>query len=189
MNLFRITEKKLQDNLDKLIINIKNFLKKNKCVNCDMYNLGCNSQDIETAEFILNGLQKNNLIQEGYLYFDKKSLENRDQSICKIFICSGESMYPEINQGDIILIKSFKEYNVGDICLFFDTKYKDRKIHKIIGEDNAFIYFKGNNTKNQIEKVRDNEIIGKVCLIIKPNKNKEIYNFLIKYMCENGKNL
>src|SRR5699024_6401419 len=62
----------------------------------------------------------------------------------QILIVSSNSMKPEFQKNDIIIIKEEKEYNIGDIVTFID-KEGNLVTHRIIEKyENAF-YTKGDN--------------------------------------------
>lgn len=85
----------------------------------------------------------------------------------QILIVSSNSMKPEFQKNDIIIIKEEKEYNIGDIVTFID-KEGNLVTHRIIEKyENAF-YTKGdnNNTKDE-SKISYSEISGKVIFTIK----------------------
>lgn len=85
----------------------------------------------------------------------------------QILIVSSNSMKPEFQKNDIIIIKEEKEYNIGDIVTFID-KEGNLVTHRIIEKyENAF-YTKGdnNNTKDE-PKISYSEISGKVIFTIK----------------------
>ena len=78
-----------------------------------------------------------------------------------IFKVVSGSMSPEIMEGDVIITKKCKSYEVGDIITFFnDEEIITHRINAIIGED---YYTKGdsNNTVD-LETIKTDQIYGKV---------------------------
>lgn len=94
-------------------------------------------------------------------------------------IVSG-SMYPEITEGEKIIIKKCKDYKVGDIITF--KSHNEIITHRIHSIDNGYYYTKGdyNNTMD-LEPIEYNQIYGKVLFhfdfkipYIKPTSSKYI---------------
>ena len=101
-----------------------------------------------------------------YSKFFSKNINIKPFGI-QILIVSSNSMKPEFQKNDIIIIKEEKEYNIGDIVTFID-KEGNLVTHRIIEKyENAF-YTKGdnNNTKDE-SKISYSEISGKVIFTIK----------------------
>ena len=71
------------------------------------------------------------------------------------------SMSPEINEGDIIIIKKYKNYEVGDIITFSSNdEIITHRIYSII-DDYYFTKGDANNTID-LEPIEFNQIYGKV---------------------------
>ncbi|OGI07960.1 MAG: signal peptidase I [Candidatus Margulisbacteria bacterium GWF2_35_9] len=72
----------------------------------------------------------------------------------------GNSMFPVLKDGDKVLIKKAKEYEVGSVIVF---KYNDEGllIHRILEIKDGKYYCKGDNCY-RLEEVGKNDIIGKV---------------------------
>ena len=85
----------------------------------------------------------------------------------QILKISSNSMIPEFDKNDIIIIKKQKKYKKGDIITYVD---KDGNLitHRIIEECENGFYTKGdiNNTKDE-EKVIYSQIAGKVIVTLK----------------------
>ena len=85
----------------------------------------------------------------------------------QILKISSNSMIPEFDKNDIIIIKKQKKYKKGDIITYVD---KDGNLitHRIIEECENGFYTKGdnNNTKDE-EKVIYSQIAGKVIITLK----------------------
>ena len=85
----------------------------------------------------------------------------------QILKISSNSMIPEFDKNDIIIIKKKKKYKKGDIITYVD---KDGNLitHRIIEECENGFYTKGdnNNTKDE-EKVIYSQIAGKVIVTLK----------------------
>lgn len=110
------------------------------------------------------------------LYF---GLSNRDLVINffdmgTLLICSG-SMEPELEIGDIIIIKKYDNYEVGDIVTYLD----DDNIlvtHRIIEKtENGFV-LKGDNNNT-----KDKEIVNKDIIAGKVICNSKILRFIYNY--------
>lgn len=110
------------------------------------------------------------------LYF---GLSNRDLVINffdmgTLLICSG-SMEPELEIGDIIIIKKYDNYEVGDIVTYLD----DDNIlvtHRIIEKtENGFV-LKGDNNNT-----KDKEIVNKDIIAGKVICNSKILRFIYTY--------
>lgn len=110
------------------------------------------------------------------LYF---GLSNRDLVINffdmgTLLICSG-SMEPELEIGDIIIIKKYDNYEIGDIVTYLD----DDNIlvtHRIIEKtENGFV-LKGDNNNT-----KDKEIVNKDIIAGKVICNSKILRFIYTY--------
>ena len=84
----------------------------------------------------------------------------------KILYVQTGSMSPTVEPGDIIIIKSSKRYNIGEIITYEEEG--QLITHRIIEELENGYYTKGdaNNAKDDIV-VQENQIKGKVIKIIK----------------------
>ena len=80
----------------------------------------------------------------------------------RILIVSSGSMSPELSLGDIIIIKEYSDYNVGDIVTYnVDNQYL--VTHRIIEKNGEQFVTKGdNNNTEDKELVKKNNIEGKV---------------------------
>ena len=97
---------------------------------------------------------------------------------CKIVSVYGPSMLPTIKDGDVVIYMSSPNYNVGDIISFKRITGK-KVVHRIVEKtkrkhDDTYLYItQGDNKKTNktrdIIKVRDEDINGKVCIIIPTN--------------------
>lgn len=98
-------------------------------------------------------------------FFSQKSIINPFG--IQILIVESNSMFPEFEKGNIIIIKEEKEYNIGDIITFLDdtgTLVTHRIIEKY--EDGFFTKGDNNNTRDK-EKVTIPKISGKVIYVFK----------------------
>lgn len=98
-------------------------------------------------------------------FFSQKSIINPFG--IQILIVESNSMFPEFEKGNIIIIKEEKEYNIGDIITFLDdtgTLVTHRIIEKY--EDGFFTKGDNNNTQDK-EKVTIPKISGKVIYVFK----------------------
>lgn len=83
-----------------------------------------------------------------------------------LFIVRSGSMNPELKIGDVIIVKKYNQYRIGDIITF---KEKDNYItHRIINVINNKYVTKGdfNNTED-LELVKNDNVIGKVIYVSK----------------------
>lgn len=80
-----------------------------------------------------------------------------------IKIAKGDSMQPNICSNDILVIKKFDNYNIGDIIEF---EYKGLNItHRITAktiDNNQVVYYTLGDNNNKFEVVYHNNIKGKV---------------------------
>lgn len=85
------------------------------------------------------------------------------------------SMEPEINAGELIIIKEFDEYEIGDIVTFID---KDNFLvtHRIICLNEEKMITKGDNNNLLDEEVSLNNIKGKVII------HSKILGFFVIYI-------
>lgn len=76
------------------------------------------------------------------------------------------SMSPEFNKGDIIVIKKQKDYEIGEI-ITYQTNEKDYVTHRVIEKyEDGFITKGDNNNVEDKEKIKIEQIKGKVILKI-----------------------
>lgn len=73
-----------------------------------------------------------------------------------------DSMSPEINKGDVIMVVPQDEYEVGDVVAFYDSI--GLLTHRIVSqnEDGSFVTQGDNNDSNDNEALKKEYIIGKV---------------------------
>ena len=111
-------------------------------------------------------------------------------SVTKIFgygflvVVTG-SMEPEIEQEELIVIKEFNEYNVGDIVTYETDGYL--VTHRIVQINNDEIITKGDSNNEEDLKISKNQIVGKViyhskalrkiCYLLFKSNFNIIYNF------------
>ncbi|MCM8830748.1 MAG: S24 family peptidase [Candidatus Omnitrophica bacterium] len=85
-----------------------------------------------------------------------------------LFKLKGSSMYPLIRDESFILVKPTKKIFFGELVVF-----KDREkiiCHRLIFKKNNFFYSKG-DAQIKIEKVKIDNILGKVIMVI-DSKNR-----------------
>lgn len=76
------------------------------------------------------------------------------------------SMSPEFNKGDIIVIKKQKDYEIGEI-ITYQTNEKDYVTHRVIEKyEDGFITKGDNNNVKDEGKIKIEQIKGKVILKI-----------------------
>ena len=69
-------------------------------------------------------------------------------------------MYPNLKDGDFLIVENNKEIQIGDIICFFD---EDRRIvHRVVKIDNDKITTKGDFNKYNDKPITNDKIIGKV---------------------------
>ena len=108
-----------------------------------------------------------------YNYIFKESIKSGNIESIKII---GFSMEPSLNQNDIISVKDFDNYSLGDIILF-DFENEGILVHRIIDIDKSNVFCKGDNAF-RIECISKEQVLGKV---IKVN-NMEIGKCEIEYV-------
>lgn len=73
-----------------------------------------------------------------------------------------DSMKPTFEKGDKIVVKKQKDYEVGDIITYIDND-KNLITHRIIEKYEDGLITKGdNNNTEDKEKVRKNQVLGKI---------------------------
>ncbi len=101
-----------------------------------------------------------------YLNFFSKNININPFGI-QILRISSNSMIPEFEKDDIIIIKKEKEYNIGDIITFVDES-GNFITHRIIEKcENEFCTKGDNNNTKDEEKVTYSQISGKVIVKLK----------------------
>ena len=81
---------------------------------------------------------------------------------------SGNSMYPVISNGDVVIVKSKIKYIPGDIIVFI---YKGSLlVHRLIKIENGRYFCKGDNSF-RLEDIEPSQIIGFVILDSDPHRN------------------
>ena len=176
LNKKTVTEETINRRLMELIDDIKKY--KLKCNNCKSFKEGCKNQDFEAMENIFYELGKINKLNYGTI-LNKALLQNPNLTLAEIFLIHGKSMFPSINEGDLLIISDFEQAKIGDIILCItETNSESLTVHRLIGKDDNFWYVKGDNNGEMIEKVHPNTIVGKINAIIKKEVQPEIYNFL-----------
>ena len=80
----------------------------------------------------------------------------------------GDSMYPVINNGELILCEKKESYRVGDIVVFVYEK-SHILIHRILKIQRQFYFCKGDNSF-RIEYTNIDDILG--CAIVDDDYNK-----------------
>ena len=101
-----------------------------------------------------------------YIKFFSENINIKPFGI-EILKVESNSMAPNFNKEDLIIIKEEKEYEVGDIITFknLDGIYVT---HRIIEKDeNGFITKGDNNNTKDDEKATKEQICGKVVFILK----------------------
>ena len=94
----------------------------------------------------------------------------------KILLVQSGSMFPTINTGDLVVVKSNSKYQKGDIITFL-SKGKINTTHRIIDIQDNQIFTKGDaNQVNDQNFIELNQILGKVFYII-PN-----FGYLITFI-------
>ena len=73
---------------------------------------------------------------------------------------SGTSMFPIIKSGDMLRVKYFQNYDVGDI-LVFTYKGGSLLVHRLLKIDNTIFFCKGDSSF-RMEDINMERIIGKV---------------------------
>lgn len=84
---------------------------------------------------------------------------------------NGKSMMPLLNDGDIGLVFSKSQYNVGDIVIFnYSQDYEEMTIsHRIVYKHENLYYCKGDNSLN-LEIITYSEIIGMIVSLDRKGK-------------------
>lgn len=83
----------------------------------------------------------------------------------------GDSMYPVIHQNDELIVGGADKYGIGDIIVF---QYENELlVHRIIKISDTVYYCKGDNAF-RLERVKESDVIGKVCKIYRAGKHIQI---------------
>ena len=100
------------------------------------------------------------LLEISYSKFVKKEKPVNLLGFSFLIVTTG-SMEPEINAGELIMIKKSNEYKIGDIITFID---QDNFLitHRIIESNENLIITKGDNNDLEDEPILFNNIKGKV---------------------------
>lgn len=109
------------------------------------------------------------------MLFNNKDKVTKNFHFQFLVIKSG-SMLPELNINDIVIIKKYNDYEVGDIITY---NYQDKYLitHRIIEKSDSEFMTKGdNNNSEDLENVQIQNVKGKVILII---KNQYLKNVII----------
>ena len=72
----------------------------------------------------------------------------------------GISMEPVLLDGDLIFVKSYQDYSIGDIVVF-NYPNEGYLVHRIVGIEKGAIICKGDNSKRK-EIIIQRQILGKV---------------------------
>ena len=94
-----------------------------------------------------------------YLKFIKK-VENIKLFGYSFFIVKTGSMEPNINIGELIIVKEKEDYNIGKIVTYHDEGIFIT--HRIINKKDNIYFIKGDNNNVFDEKVLKENIIGEV---------------------------
>jgi len=76
-------------------------------------------------------------------------------------IVVGNSMYPNLKDGDFLVVKNNQEVETGDIICFFDEENR-RIVHRVINIEDNKITTKGDFNKYKDKPISKDKIIGKV---------------------------
>lgn len=82
----------------------------------------------------------------------------------RFYVITSDSMNPNINSGDMIIVKKSKKYNIGDVITFKDINENITITHRIIEIEKGDRYVtKGDSNYSKDEsQVETKNIIGKV---------------------------
>jgi len=83
----------------------------------------------------------------------------------KSFIVQSGSMEPAIMTGDIVIIQKQDRYYVSDVVTFYDVEHRI-VTHRIMETGEKFSTKGDANRSFDQDKISDNQIIGKVILIV-----------------------
>ena len=76
-------------------------------------------------------------------------------------IVVGNSMYPNLKDGDFLVVKQHAEVEYGDVVCFFDEEER-RIVHRIVQIKDDEIITKGDFNKTKDKPIKENQLIGKV---------------------------
>lgn len=76
-------------------------------------------------------------------------------------IVVGNSMYPNLKNGDFLVVRKSTDCEIGDIICFFDEENR-RIVHRVIKIHNETITTKGDFNKVNDKPINKTQIIGKV---------------------------
>ena len=66
----------------------------------------------------------------------------------EFLIVSGQSMYPTIQDGSLVITKDSPPYEIGDIVAYYSKESRINVVHRIIDQNNGAFTIKGDNNKN-----------------------------------------
>jgi signal peptidase I len=89
-------------------------------------------------------------------------------------VIEGQSMEPKFHRGDLVVLDSTADYEVGDVVGYQSKKLGHAVLHRIIGRDGGRYVFKGdNNTWVDSERPTAGELIGKLWVHV-PGAGKHV---------------
>lgn len=114
------------------------------------------------------------LLKVSYSKFIEKEYPVKLFGFAFLVVTTG-SMEPEIDAGELIIIKEFDKYKIGDVVSFID---KDDFLvtHRIIGLNEEKMITKGDNNNLLDEEINLNNIKGKVII------HSKILGFFVLYL-------
>lgn len=106
-----------------------------------------------------------------WYFFAPGSLGGRVEYV----IVNGNSMEPDYQRGDLVIIAQASSYQVGDVVTYRDNQIEAYVIHRIIGEESGRYILKGDNN-SWIDNTRPDrtQILGKQWLFI-PKVGQQIF--------------
>jgi hypothetical protein len=173
-----IFKKNLEEVFKEFILKLEEESLK-QCNGCESKSMGCNNHKFDMMAKLFRLLEKEFSL-EVYNITRSKCINLSGDSFGEIFVASGKSMYPTINQGDILILTAVGEGPyIGDVIVFGDSTLNSMAVHRVIGKDKLFCYCRG-DANEPVEKVIYPRIIGVVSLIVKKEQNRKLYDMLFK---------
>ena len=95
-----------------------------------------------------------------WIVFNIFSAMNKSFLGFRIYRVESGSMEPTLKVNDLIIVKTMRDYNIGDIVTFKDEG--QYITHRIVEKDNDMITTKGDSNNTKDPTINKNQIVGRV---------------------------